>query len=60
MIRSRRGFSTTEPHKDMEAQGEEVAEAEDDIVSSKTQESSMADAEVSSLCPHFLTAYLFI
>lgn len=39
------------PAKDGEAEGEEAKGLDDDIVSNKTQESSMGDAEV-SLLPH--------
>jgi len=45
MIRSQRGFPMpTQPPKDAEDQGDKT---EDDVSTTKTQESSMADAEVS-------------
>lgn len=57
MIRSRRGFPTsTKPPKDpsSESQVDEAGRAEDDVSSTKTHESSMADIEVSSFPYHCL------
>lgn len=60
MIRSQRGFNrATQSPKGMEDQGEDNSRIEDDIGSSKTQESSMGDAEVCfSFLPWFLKIYL--
>ena len=50
MIRSQRGFPmSSQLSKDTEDQGGEVSKIEDDIVSTKTQESTNTDAEVSFL-----------
>lgn len=49
MIRSQRGFPMArQPPKDVETQGEEVDKTDDDV-STKSQESSMADAKVNFL-----------
>jgi len=62
MIRSQRGFPiASQPPKEVEVQREEASKPEDDVVSSKTQESSMADAEVSFFqYSGFLITELFI
>jgi len=53
----------TQPPKDPEDQGDKIDDqgdkTEDDVSTTKTQESSMADAEVGALPnPNFLTTYL--
>lgn len=48
MIRSQRGFPMpSQPLRDTEDQGEEIGKIDDDVLSIKTQESTIPDADVS-------------